>query len=313
MDGNLHHGERCICGKELMEFFDTQLNLWQLAKDHFADVDRMLAREINVGESPVQFRVIFNPARIRSTGADISKKTIENRKCFLCRSNRPEEQSVYDGCQAKGFEILVNPYPICNPHFTIPAVRHIPQNSVPLDLMLDFSNRFEGLCVFFNGAGAGASAPDHLHCQAVKTEDIPLLEAIEKYLPDKGALIVNGFEAPLYYPASFFYASGYSEQTLVSRIYEFTQKYRCLDLANPLLNAFMWKDSNGVIRAVFMPRLKHRPGVYYLPQDEGGMLISPGALDMAGLVVTVNKKDFERVDSEILLKVFEETAIAAID
>ena len=76
---------------------------------------------MNVGTST--FAVQFNPARIRSTGATITKEAVAARPCFLCRKNRPQEQLTK--VQDVDYELLINPYPILPMHFTIPSRRGV--------------------------------------------------------------------------------------------------------------------------------------------------------------------------------------------
>ena len=76
----------------------------------------------------------FNPGRYISTSAKVDAKSINERKCFLCPANLPEEQKGIL-CENE-YLILGNPFPIFPEHFTIPNINHIPQqikNNFPLD------------------------------------------------------------------------------------------------------------------------------------------------------------------------------------
>ena len=83
----------------------------------------MKTRELSVGSSTMQ--VQWNPARIVSTGASIDKQAVAARPCFLCEQNRPKEQ-VKKNIDNQ-YDLLVNPFPILPIHFTIPSVKHEPQ------------------------------------------------------------------------------------------------------------------------------------------------------------------------------------------
>ncbi len=63
-------------------------------------------KTLEIGENYVKLQ--HNPSRLVSTGASISKADIEQRPCFLCKKQRPEEQLIkrFDS----RFEILVNPF-----------------------------------------------------------------------------------------------------------------------------------------------------------------------------------------------------------
>lgn len=74
----------------LQRFFNRQLEVWDDARHHFHDLRNVKTRELTCGE--ITLKLQFNPARIVSTGANIEKKAIAKRPCFLCEQNRPAEQ-----------------------------------------------------------------------------------------------------------------------------------------------------------------------------------------------------------------------------
>ena len=119
-------------------------------------------------------KVQFNPGRYISTSAKVDEKSINDRKCFLCPANLPEEQKgiLYE----EEYLILGNPFPIFPEHFTIPNINHVPQqikNNFPLMLKLtkDLSKHY---VVLYNGPKCGASAPDHFHFQAGTKNFMPI-------------------------------------------------------------------------------------------------------------------------------------------
>ena len=155
----------------LDRFFDRQLTLWPETRERYRELSHVETRELNVGTST--FEVQFNPARIRSTGATITKEAVAARPCFLCRKNRPEEQLMK--IQDVDYELLVNPYPILPMHFTIPARRHHPQQIRGMyGEMIQLLVHYPELMVFYNGPLCGASAPDHAHLQAGTSGILPL-------------------------------------------------------------------------------------------------------------------------------------------
>ena len=108
----------------LQRFFNRQLEVWEDARQHFHDLRNVKTRELSCGE--ITLKLQFNPARIVSTGANIDRKTIAERPCFLCEQNRPKEQMQKQ--VDKNFTLLVNPFPIMPQHFTIPLRTHRPQS-----------------------------------------------------------------------------------------------------------------------------------------------------------------------------------------
>ena len=143
-------------------FFDRQLRVWDDVRSRYQDLSRVETRELLTDALPLS--VQYNPARITSTGATITKKAIAERPCFRCAANRPQVQMkrVLDG----RYELLVNPYPILPMHFTIPMLQHQPQAIRPMySEMMKLLVRYPELMVFYNGPKCGASAPDHAHLQ----------------------------------------------------------------------------------------------------------------------------------------------------
>ena len=293
---------------DVASFIETQLQCWPLAKKNYDALMNVERREVTVGGFPIGIQ--FNPARIVSTGANISKSGIEKRPCFLCRDNRPEEQHI---CNIlPGWEMLVNPYPILPVHLTIVATKHQPQERVPEDIVT-LAELLPGMAVFFNGAKAGASAPDHLHLQAVLKDELPLLRLIEKEHPsDKpGICTSEDFSVkPPYLVFSGVVAPGQEGlKTLLAglRLGGLSADGKLTD--PELVNSFFWIDGTGVMRFAVAPRRAHRPSCYYADGD-AKRIVSPGCIDMAGLIITPRKEDYDRLSAEEISQIFKEVAIS---
>lgn len=143
---------------------------WQQAAANYSALEGVAVRRF--GFEGFEVMVQYNPARAASTGAKTDAGSIAARPCFLCRRNRPECQySIVMG----DFELLVNPFPIFMPHYTIAHREHTPQRLMPYAAaLLGFARELEGMAVFYNGARCGASAPDHAHFQACPMGCLPV-------------------------------------------------------------------------------------------------------------------------------------------
>jgi len=62
----------------------------------------------------------------------------------------------------------------------------------------------------------------------------------------------------------------------------------------PRLNIIAWHE--GTFRAAIIPRSMHRPDCYY-GEGDYKLMVSPGALDMAGLIITPRKCDFSSISA----------------
>lgn len=293
--------------EDIATFIEEQLIDWPLAKRNYDALREAKRREETIGDFSVG--VQWNPARIVSTGANVSRQAIDRRPCFLCRDNRPQEQQI---CNIlPGWEMLVNPYPILPVHLTIVATEHMAQLRVPEDIVA-LAELLPGMAVFFNGAKAGASAPDHLHLQAVLKDELPLLRLVENEHPDtKPGIFTSGdFNVkPPYLVFSGVVSPGQEGlKTLLAGL-RLGGLSRDGKLTDPeLVNTFFWMSNSGMLRFVVVPRKSHRPACYYAEGDSR-RLISPGCIDMAGLLIVPREEDFNRLTSDEIAQIFNEVAL----
>lgn len=267
--------------RNLERFFSSQLSEWGTAGKNYADLADVKFREFYIGRSKVL--AMHNPCRIRSCAAKVDTESVKARKCFLCKENRPVEQIEMRLSGMDGFVVLVNPFPICDPHFVIADEGHNPQDKVP-DVIRKAAEFFTDYVVFYNGACAGASAPDHLHLQMVRKEAVPLLEWVD-----------NDILHDL--PFEIIHTAGDDS-------WEAVKSYKKADNAN----FFVWQDDSGKLHSVIIPRGAHRPGCYFEEGNES-LLVSPGALDMGGLIVLPRPGDLEKITTEKITEIYEETGI----
>jgi hypothetical protein len=59
---------------------------------------------------------------------------------------------------------------------------------------------------------------------------------------------------------------------------------------------------------VIFPRRKHRPDAFYREGD-ARVVVSPGVIDMGGLLITPVEKDFERLDRAFVEGIYEEVSL----
>ena len=293
----------------LMRFFNRQLEKWDDARRRYHDLRNVKTRELSVGTSTM--KVQYNPARIVSTGAKIDKQTLAERPCFLCEQNRPKEQvkKSIDG----QFDLLVNPFPILPIHFTIPSVKHEPQlirNAYgEIHKLL---TEYPQMMVFYNGPKCGASAPDHAHFQGGTSGVLPLqmawgrlsrsLKPILDLNNEEGISLIEEYPCPALLIHS---KTQYGDEQLFRRLYESLPIKE--GEPEPMLNIVSWRNDADYYSVVF-PRDKHRPDCYYKEGCEQ-YIISPGALDMAGFIVTPRKEDFDRITPEVALGILNEVSL----
>ena len=293
----------------LQRFFNRQLEVWDDACRRYHELRSAKTRELVVGSTNIQ--VQWNPARIVSTGASIDKKVIAERPCFLCESNRPKEQ-IKKSIDSR-YDLLVNPFPILPIHFTIPCVNHEPQlireAYGEIHKMLE---EYPELMVFYNGPKCGASAPDHAHFQAGTSGILPLQKSWKRLSHNLTPVISLNDEEGIFlieeYPGAALLIRSRSQngdEQLFRRLYEVLPQRE--DETEPMMNIVSWRHDDEYLSVVF-PRRQHRPKCYYA-EGPAQFIISPGALDMAGLIITPRQEDFERITPEIALDILHEVSL----
>ncbi len=283
----------------MFDFIDSQLAEWPLARENYQALGQTERRSVQLGDLTVGIQ--HNPARIVSTAAKTDEKTLAERPCFLCKKNRPPQQVGME--IADGWELLLNPFPIFPTHFTIVSKEHQPQEGFPLD-MVTMAERLPEHTVFFNGKQAGASCPDHLHCQAVKTIELPLMQLIEKKHNLDFGRVASNISLCLDVPFGFIsiiITPDLDGMTALASIEETIGKEY---IKEGKVNAFVWIDANGLLRICAVRRKNHRPSCY--GTEEGQHLISPGCIDMAGVLISPVKKDYEELTEEDILQIYAE-------
>ena len=323
--------------KPLERFFDRQMRLWPDTLHRYRDLSQVETRTLPGSKAghtdgTVSLTAQFNPARIRSTGASITREALGKRPCFLCKENRPKEQITsqivihssqlhnYSPCPMN-YELLVNPYPILPRHYTIVADHHTPQRILPmLPLMMKLLEQNPELTVFYNGPLCGASAPDHAHLQAGTSGILPLQREWPRLsqhltpLPVGGNLqsLAKNDDALLAtiddYPCTAVLIRAAKASDCLAL---FRRIYRSLPIPDgqtePMMNIVAWRNGSDYLIVVF-PRAKHRPDCYYQTGDDQ-LLVSPGALDLAGLIITPRREDFEKLTAEKAIAILRECSL----
>ena len=289
----------------LQRFFDRQLDTWSDVCRRYRELNNVKTRELSTDTFTVILQ--WNPARIVSTGAKIDNHSINDRPCFLCAQNRPTEQlkRTIDG----KWELLVNPFPILPMHFTLPTLKHRPQTIKDMygeiyRLLEDYPE----LMVFYNGPKCGASAPDHAHLQAGVPSVLPLMDSWQRMARELTPVV------SLSESDNISIINDYPYSALVIRSHTreagerlFRQLYAALpcrdDESEPMMNIVSWHRDGEFISVIF-PREKHRPDCF------GEVLVSPGAIDMAGLMITPREEDFYSLTAEQAIAILQEVSLS---
>jgi ATP adenylyltransferase/5',5'''-P-1,P-4-tetraphosphate phosphorylase II len=290
--------------------FEHQLSNWKLASDGYKSLATVQVKQFEFGNFSIEAH--FNPGRIISSSAKVDAKSIQERPCFLCTYNLPEEQkaaAIFDD-----YILLVNPFPIFNKHFTIPSINHIPQaiesgieNLLKISLLLgkDYS-------VFYNGPKCGASAPDHVHFQA---GNFGFMKIDFEYLPmlrGNGRPVYSGNEITTSIVTgclrNFISIESANSTELIK---EFKRILVILSSGSsaeePMMNIICYYSNSW--KLLIFPRRIHRPS-YYFEEGDNRILISPAAVDMGGVLIFPREEDFNKITRELIIDIFRQVTFS---
>ncbi len=323
------------------ELLASQAAAWPLLRRNLSALSRARQRALFVADAGTILQC--NPARLASALARVDPASCRERPCFLCLSALPAPQRGI--LYRRRFLLLCNPAPIFPAHFTVASLRHRPQAirealGAFLSLAADMGPDF---CVFYNGPRCGASAPDHLHFQAIPAGLLPAervwrdprgRQAIGSRrgaalfrldLPGRTALLLTGLDRKemkndmeeiiddlqaMQEDVRAGEGGGISSGIAGGGAGRVPPAPRGKDAprnAEPLLNILAWFDQ-GKWTVVLFLRGRHRPAAYDR-QGEGRIVVSPGAIDMAGFVITPREEDFRRLTGEAVQDVWREVSL----
>ena len=306
--------------------FSRELNAHGRAFVNYQALSQVEVKDMTIDGFPA--KLFFNPARVRSVMADVSPEALQKRACFLCPDGVEEYQLTHNWDSPTGhtYYIRVNPFPIFSPHFTVSSSVHERQELLPhLESMLHLAQQLPEMTIFYNGPMCGASAPDHMHFQAVPRHSLPIedhfstnyanailvqeddlqdhLTAVKKVLamgtiPNEasqtGSLTIGATHAEEYEPrwniVSWYEPDSNSPQDGLTAAGSQTSNSR--------------RRSFNTI--VFF-RKESRPMCFFAPEEER-ILFSPATVEMAGIGIVANRESFDRLTPTRLRDIIREVA-----
>ena len=321
--GYIKLGKRACLDQKIYTRFDEGKNLPELCvnllseqKKAWLDLRKGYGslkdiRERDVPCKRFSVRLQYNPGRIKSSTAEVSREKINERQCFLCLDHLPEDQK---GILYKNeFLILCNPMPVFPSHFTVSHLDHRHQAIAEhigtlLQLVKDLGPDWMAL---YNGPKCGASAPDHLHFQVALSGQVP----IEKEVRERERLVLMK-EVDR---TSLYLAKDLGREVMIidgndpmAMEVVFRKFLKALENVlkkdeEPMINIVgLYKE--GKWRLLIFLRQKHRPDVFF-KEGEDRMVLSPGAIDMGGLLIIPLERDFNRLDEALVESIYKEVSL----
>ncbi len=293
------------------KLLEEQMESWPLLKNNVNNLSRINTRKIEFDGFEIVLQ--HNPERITSTTAQVDSKSISMRPCFLCLNNLPCEQSALE--YNKHYLILCNPYPIFPGHLTITHRKHIPQNLVlNFDDLLEISRDLnQNFTLFYNGPNCGASAPDHLHFQAIPKKTLPLENEITGLKKLKRVNLIEKDKTGIIFLDNYLrygiVMESSSKGELQSIFKIVANIFRNISPPNeePMWNIISSFNENKWTVAIF-PRRNHRPDQYY-KDGSAKIMISPAAVDLGGVFVLPREEDWEKIGKHDVIDIFNQVSV----
>jgi hypothetical protein len=295
--------------QQVRTLIEHQKKTWPALSKAYQALAKVETRCARIGAGS-KVIIQHNPGRIQSTAARIDKATIENRPCQLCPDNLPpQEKGISYG---ENFIILCNPFPVLDRHLSIVHREHVEQKlegnlEVLLALARDLSPDY---FVSYNGPECGASAPDHLHFQACSCAILP----IERDLCDRASARKRRRSLEVFLLAgcgrSVIVFRGHNQGELVRQLYKALEELsrQTGKRPEPMVN-LVCTYRQGSPTLYLFPRLRHRPSCFYA-EGEAKLTVSPGAIDMAGIIVVPERDHFARLDATQIEQIFSEVSLS---
>ena len=292
-----------------LELLSEQKKAWPGFREGCESLKDVRERDVRCGKFSV--RLQHNPGRIKNTLATVGGKNANDRRCFLCLDNLPERQKgiLYQN----EYLILCNPMPVFSSHLTVSHLDHRHQDIAEnIDTLLHLIDDLgSGWTVLYNGPKCGASAPDHLHFQAVSSGRMPIEKEIRE---EKRLTLVTQVGGVVLYRVrdlgrEVVLLEGDDPMTVGGAFKGFLKALEKVLLIDeePMMNIAGFTDG-GKWRLVIFPRRKHRPDAFFREGDTR-VVISPGVIDMGGVLITPVEKDFDRLDAASVEGIYGEVSL----
>jgi ATP adenylyltransferase/5',5'''-P-1,P-4-tetraphosphate phosphorylase II len=292
-------------------FFDEQTMDWEQSKIAYRSLGSIQTKIFLFEEFKVTIQ--HNPERIKSTVAKVEDMFLPSDNCFLCEKNLPEKQK---GIILPGeFTLLCNPFPIFPEHFTIPIAKHQPQQiKSSFANLLTFSKMFgKRYSLIYNGPKCGASAPFHLHFQMGTKNYMPIENDIQQMKNEFGNIAVEREEITLSFIndgcRKIIFIESINAETIIDAFTIIYDELRGSGDEEPKMNIISsFNEEFGWSLVIFL-REKHRPDVFY-KKDESRITVSPATIDIGGIVILPEKKDFDLINRDAIMNIFKEVSIS---
>ena len=290
--------------QQISDMFSRELDAHGRAFINYQALAQVEVKDMTIDGFPA--KLFFNPARVRSVMADVSPEALQKRACFLCPDGVEEHQLTHNWDSPTGhtYYIRVNPFPIFSPHFTVSSSVHERQELLPhLESMLHLAKELPEMTIFYNGPMCGASAPDHMHFQAVPRHSLPIEDHFAANYAQ--AILVQEADLQDHLAAVKKVLALGTIPKEASQTGSLTAGASHAEEYEPRWNIVSWYDNS--FHTIIFFRKESRPMCFFAPEEER-ILFSPATVEMAGIGIVANRESFDRLTPEKLRDIIREVA-----
>lgn len=296
--------------------FSRELELRGRAFVNYGALAQVEVKDMTIDGFPA--KLFFNPARVRSVMADVSPEALKKRACFLCPDGLEPLQltTVWDSPTGQTYFIRVNPFPIFNHHFTISSSIHERQTFAPhMESMLHLAEAMPEMSIFYNGPMCGASAPDHMHFQAVPRHSMPIEDHFDTNYANAVLVQESDLQSHLTALEKVLSMASIPENASqtgsltagASRTEEWEPRWNIISWYEPASSPNSLIASSPKFNTIIFFRRESRPQCFFAPENER-ILFSPGTVEMGGIGIVANRESFDRITPEVLRAMIQEVA-----
>ena len=293
---------------QISDMFSRELASHGRAFVNYQALSQVEVKDMTIDGFPA--KLFFNPARVRSVMADVSPEALQKRACFLCPDGVEEHQLTHNWDSPTGhtYYIRVNPFPIFSPHFTVSSSVHERQELLPhLESMLHLAKELPEMTIFYNGPMCGASAPDHMHFQAVPRHSLPIEDHFSTNYAN--AILVQETDLQTHLAAVKKVLAMGTIPEEASQTGSLTAGASHAEEYEPRWNIVSWYEpaSSPKFNTNVFFRKESRPMCFFAPEQER-ILFSPATVEMAGIGIVANRESFDRLTPSKLRDIIREVA-----
>ena len=302
--------------EQITDMFSRELASHGRAFVNYQALSGVEVKDMTIDGFPA--KLFFNPARVRSVMADVSPEALQKRACFLCPDGLEEHQLTHNWDSPTGhtYYIRENPFPIFSPHFTVSSSVHERQELLPhLESMLHLAKELPEMTIFYNGPMCGASAPDHMHFQAVPRHSLPIEDHFSTNYAN--AVLVQETDLQAHLAALEKVLSMASIPENASQTGSLTAGASHAEEYEPRWNIISWYEpassphrliaSSPKFHTIVFFRKESRPMCFFAPEEER-ILFSPATVEMGGIGIVANRESFDRLTPARLRDIIREVA-----